>query len=80
MAKKQSKYIDTIKEDVIVIGIEDFLMTTEISDNMKSMFTDFYKKIGARWLTRDKWVDQLSKFKKLSPVETDRARKKGTLL
>ena len=87
MAKTKSKPvveivkpIEPVVEKAINISMSDFLSSMDMSDSMKTLFADFYKKIGVNWITRDQWMNQWKKFKKLSPVATDRARRKGMML
>ena len=74
------KPIEPSAERPINISMSDFLSSMDMSDSMKTLFADFYKKIGVNWITRDQWLNQWKKFKKLSPVATDRARRKGMML
>lgn len=87
MAKTKSKPVVEIVKPIepsverpINISMSDFLSSMDMSDSMKTLFADFYKKIGVNWITRDQWLSQWKKFKKLSPVATDRARRKGMML
>ena len=72
--------IEPVMERSINISLSDFLSAMEMPESMKTMFSDFYKKIGVNWITRDQWLNQWKKFKKLSPVATDKARRKGMML
>lgn len=86
MTKKPSKPIEVVKpidpvaEPIINISMADFLSSMDMPDSMKTLFADFYKKVGVNWISRDQWMSQWKKFKKLSPVATDRARRKGMML